>query len=113
MMMQRIMKQKDANKRCIQKFDKNSKNSNTRTSPTHVQTRTQKCKVKENHFLKPQNSRQRSKINANLQQGQRVQECTQGIKIFTKRIRVRNSTKRLDATYAIPKSMKRTPKENK
>ena len=38
------------------KVDRNSKNSNARMPPTHIQTRTQKCKVKENHFLKPQNS---------------------------------------------------------
>ena len=50
------MKKKDANKTCTQKVDKNSKNSNARMPPTHVQTRTQKHKVKERHFLKPQNS---------------------------------------------------------
>jgi len=55
-MMQNITKKKDVNKTCTKKFDKNSKNSNARTPTTHVQTRNQKCKVKENHFLKPQNS---------------------------------------------------------
>jgi hypothetical protein len=55
MMMQRIGKKKYANKTCTQKIGKNSNNSNARTPPTHVQTRTQKCEVKENHFLKPQN----------------------------------------------------------
>ena len=33
-----------------------SKNSNARKPPKHIQTRTQNCKVKENYFLKPQNS---------------------------------------------------------
>jgi len=56
MTMQRIMKKKYAKKTCTQKVDNNSKNWNARMPPTHIQTRTQKCKVKEKHLSKPQNS---------------------------------------------------------
>jgi hypothetical protein len=62
MMMQRMTKKKYVNKTHTQKVDKKSKNSNARMPPTHVQTRTQKIKVKETHFLKPQKSSRKDKI---------------------------------------------------
>jgi hypothetical protein len=78
MMMQRITKKKDTNKTCIQKVDKNSKNSNARTPPTHVQIGTQKCKVKENHFLNPQNSS--SKYQRSMQSCSKAKEFRSALK---------------------------------
>jgi hypothetical protein len=78
MTMQRITKKKDANKTCTQKVDHNSKNSNVRTLPTHIQRRTQKCKVKENQFLKPQNSS--SKDQRSMQNCSKAKEFRSALK---------------------------------
>jgi hypothetical protein len=62
MMMQRMTKKKYENKTCTSKVDKKSKNSIARIPPTQIQTRTQKCKVKENHFFKSQRSSRKDQI---------------------------------------------------
>jgi hypothetical protein len=81
--MQSTTKQNYVNKTCTQNVDKNSKNSIARMPPIHVQTKTQKCKVKENQYLKSQNSS--SKDQRSMQSCNKAKElgnALKGLEVF-------------------------------